>query len=296
MRARGAARYSAPPLAASIWLPSAGSRPTPGKGPDAGQRFQSLQTARSGGVRAWPCGRDWANQGRSGPRALASSRRRPGGLPAPRSLPTLKGGRGGRGRHPAAASRPAAPCPPPLRTGCSDARGARAGLGAFWGSRRPVACQRKEELIPPGAAASLPPPPCPRPPAHAPAPLTQPGPRSAAARRRPRISRERGNGDPGAPPPRGGGEPGRGRGVLPQRARRRHTCGQGEGTSSAKEKRSRPRGGGRPGCSANLPTRSRHTCAGGRVRPAAEQAVTSLHKRWQHPPAGEGKGPREPLT
>lgn len=212
MRARGAARYSAPPLAASIWLPSAGSRPTPGKGPDAGQRFQSLQTARSGGVRAWPCGRDGANQGRSGPRALASSRRRPGGLPAPRSLPTLKGGRGGRGRHPAAASRPAAPCPPPLRTGCSDARGARAGLGAFWGSRRPVACQRKEELIPPGAAASLPPPPCPRPPAHAPRHLHS---QARGARRRGADRASAGSGETGIREPlRPGAAGSRGEGAV----------------------------------------------------------------------------------
>lgn len=39
VRGWGSAGYSAPPLASSISLPSAGSRPTPGKGPDAGQRF-----------------------------------------------------------------------------------------------------------------------------------------------------------------------------------------------------------------------------------------------------------------
>lgn len=58
--------------------------------------------------------------------------------------------------------------------------------------------------------------------------------------------------------------------------------------SSRKEKPSRPQGGGGRARSAHGPTRSRRTCAGIRVRPAAEQAATSLHKPWQRP----ARGPR----
>lgn len=65
--------------------------------------------------------------------------------------------------------------------------------------------------------------------------------------------------------------------------------------SSRKEKRKRRRrvglGGGRRAGSTHIPTISRHTCAGTRVRPAAKRALTSLQKPWLRPDCGGGNGP-----
>lgn len=153
MRARGSAGYSAPPLAASISLRFACSRPTPSKGPDAGQRFT---VPRDSAVRRRPSPalrEEWGESRAAGPGALASWRGRASGLPAPRQL----------SREDAAARapprggiKPAPLCPPPLPASWSETRGTRGGPGAFRGSGCQAASRRSKELTPFGAAACLP--------------------------------------------------------------------------------------------------------------------------------------------
>lgn len=143
MRARGSAGYSAAPLAASISLRFACSRPTPSKGPDAGQRFT---VPRDSAVwrRPSPALREeWGESRAAGPGALASWRGRASGLPAPRQL----------SREDAAARapprggiKPAPLCPPPLPASWSETRGTRGGPGAFRGSGCQAASRRSKEL------------------------------------------------------------------------------------------------------------------------------------------------------
>lgn len=215
VRGWGSAGYSAPPLASSISLPSAGSRPTPGKGPDAGQRFT---VPPDSAVRRRPrpaLREEWgANQGQPGPRALASWRGRARRLPAPGQL--SREDEAARA-PPRGGITPAPLCPQPLAAGRSPLPSSRkpaerGGAGGVQGLGGPAASRRSEELTPFSATPASPSLCSRRSPVPAPAPLTQPGRRSAAARRRQRITRER------------RGERRRGRSVLPQSDRRRHTC------------------------------------------------------------------------
>lgn len=187
VRERGSTGYSAPaptaPLATSIGLSSASPSQTPAS------TSLCSESQRSGGVHAWPCGRNAANQGQPGPRAL---RQAPGGLGSPWS--TSPGRRGGGGRPPAAAPRPAPLGPRPLPTRCSDTAERATGRG-FQGFRAPGSTRAEEGVsVSRRLRLSSPAPPPRSLGAPAPASLTLPGPGSAAARRRRRIT-----GEPGAP-------------------------------------------------------------------------------------------------